>query len=112
MERAKPNLFMGLPGYTYDLFKMAAAEGRDLSSIEIVAMGGDRITRGSREKIAELLEEMGAVEPVITGAFGATEMKYAWGDCGAEDSCRIPHKPGHEHHRGGAPRYRRSARRG
>lgn len=87
MERARPNLFMGLPGYTYDLFKMAAAEGRDLSSIEIVAMGGDRITRGSREKIAELLEEMGAVEPVITGAFGATEMKYAWGDCGAEESC-------------------------
>ncbi len=87
IERARPNLFMGLPGYTYDLLKMAAAEGRDLSSIEIVAMGGDKISRGAREKIAELLEEMGAVDPVVTGAFGATEMKYAWGDCGAEESC-------------------------
>lgn len=87
IERAKPNLLMGLPGYTYDLLKMAAAEGRDLSSIEIVTMGGDRISRGAREKIAELLEEMGAVDPVVTGAFGATEMKYAWGDCGGDESC-------------------------
>jgi phenylacetate-CoA ligase len=86
MERARPTHFMGLPGYTYDLFKLAAAEGRDFSSIEIVTMGGDRITRGSRDKIAELLEEMGAVDPVVTGAFGATEMKYAWGDCGDEES--------------------------
>lgn len=85
IERARPLLFMGLPGYTYDLLKMAAAEGRDLSSIEIVAMGGDRITQGSREKIASLLEEMGAVDPIVTGAFGCTEMKYAWGDCGDDE---------------------------
>jgi phenylacetate-CoA ligase len=87
IERARPTLFMGLPGYTYDLMRMAAAEGRDLSTIEIVAMGGDRITRGAREKIAAFLEEMGAVDPVVTGAFGCTEMKYAWGDCGEEESC-------------------------
>ncbi|HEY5530393.1 MAG TPA: AMP-binding protein [Candidatus Anoxymicrobiaceae bacterium] len=86
IERAKPNLFMGLPSYTYDLFKIAAEQGRDFSSIEIVAMGGDRMTGGSREKIAELLEQMGAVDPVVTGAFGATEMKYAWGDCGEDES--------------------------
>ena len=87
IERVRPTLFMGLPGYTYDLLRMAAVEGRDLSSMEIVAMGGDRITKGAREKIAALLEEMGAVDPVVTGAFGATEMKYAWGDCGEEESC-------------------------
>ncbi|MHB8895777.1 MAG: phenylacetate--CoA ligase family protein [Candidatus Geothermincolia bacterium] len=87
IERVRPSLFMGLPGYTYDLIRMAAAEGRDLSDIQIVAMGGDRITTGSREKIVALLEDMGAVDPVVTGAFGATEMKYAWGDCGADESC-------------------------
>ncbi len=87
IERVKPTLVMGLPGYTYDLIRMAAAEGRDLSNIEIVAMGGDRVTGGSREKIAALLEDTGAVDPIVTGAFGATEMKYAWGDCGAEESC-------------------------
>ncbi len=87
IERVRPTLFMGLPGYTYHLMRMAASEGRDLSSLEIVAMGGDRITRGSREKISDLLEEMGAVDPVVTGAFGCTEMKYAWGDCGEEESC-------------------------
>jgi phenylacetate-CoA ligase len=87
IERVGPTLFMGLPGYTYDLMRMAAAEGRDLSNIELVAMGGDRITKGAREKIAGLLEEMGAIDPVVTGAFGATEMKYAWGDCGEEESC-------------------------
>lgn len=86
IERARPTHFMGLPGYTYDLLKMAAEEGRDFSSIEIVTMGGDRVRDSSREKVAELLEEMGAVDPIVTGAFGATEMKYAWGDCGAEDS--------------------------
>ena len=87
IERVRPTLFMGLPGYTYDLLRMAAAEGRDLSSVEIVAMGGDRITRGARDKIEGLLEEMGAIDPIVTGAFGATEMKYAWGDCGEEESC-------------------------
>jgi phenylacetate-CoA ligase len=81
IERVRPTFFMGLPGYTYDLIRMAAAEARDFSNIEIVAMGGDRITKGSREKIAELLEEMGAVDPVVTGAYGCTELKYAWGDC-------------------------------
>jgi phenylacetate-CoA ligase len=86
IERAKPTHFMGLPGYTYDLFKMAAEQGRDFSSIEIVTMGGDRVRDSSREKIADLLEEMGSVDPIITGAFGATEMKYAWGDCGAQES--------------------------
>jgi phenylacetate-coenzyme A ligase PaaK-like adenylate-forming protein len=86
IERIKPTFFMGLPGYTYDLFRMAAAEGRDFSNIQIVAMGGDRVTQGAREKIVALLEEMGAVDPVVTGAFGCTEMKYAWGDCGDDDS--------------------------
>jgi phenylacetate-coenzyme A ligase PaaK-like adenylate-forming protein len=85
IERLRPTLFMGLPGYTYDLFKKAAAEGRDLSSLEVVTMGGDRISPAAREKIAYLLEGMGAVEPVVTGAFGCTEMKYAWGDCGDDE---------------------------
>lgn len=85
IERVRPTVFMGLPGYTYDIIRMAAAEGRDLSSIEIVAMGGDRITQAAREKIASLLEDMGAIDPVITGAYGCTEMKYAWGDCGDEE---------------------------
>ena len=85
VERIRPTLFMGLPGYTYDLFKRAAAEGRDLSSLEVVTMGGDRISPAAREKIAYLLEEMGAVEPVVTGAFGCTEMKFAWGSCGDDE---------------------------
>jgi len=86
IERVRPSIFMGLPGYTYDLLRMAAAEGRDLSTIEIVATGGDRITQSSRDKIGALLEEMGAIDPIVTGAFGATEMKYAWGDCGDDES--------------------------
>lgn len=85
IERFRPTLFMGLPGYTYDLFRRAAAEGRDLSSLEVVAMGGDRVSTAAREKIIYLLEEMGAVQPVVTSAFGCTEMKYAWGDCGDDE---------------------------
>lgn len=85
IERVRPTLFMGLPGYTYDLFREAAADGRDLSSLEVVAMGGDRVSPAAREKIVYLLEEMGAVEPVVTSAFGCTEMKYAWGDCGDDE---------------------------
>jgi len=51
----------------------------------MVVLGADRVTPGAREKIASLLEEMGAVDPVVTGAYGCTEMKYAWGDCGDDD---------------------------
>ena len=85
VELIRPTMFMGLPGYSYDLLKTAAAEGRDLSSLEMVVLGADRVTPGAREKIASLLEEMGAVDPVVTGAYGCTEMKYAWGDCGDDD---------------------------
>ncbi len=85
IELIRPTMFMGLPGYSYDLLKTAAAEGRDLSSIEMVVLGADRVTMGAREKIASLLEEMGAVEPIVTGAYGCTEMKYAWGDCGDDE---------------------------
>lgn len=85
VERMKPKIFMGLPGYTYDLFRHAASEGRDLSSISFVVMGGDRVTSGARDKVSYLLEEMGSVNPVVCAAYGCTELKYAWADCGSEE---------------------------
>ncbi len=85
-ERMKPKIFMGLPGYTYDLFRHAASEGRDLSSLRIVVMGGDRVTKGAREKVSYLLEEMGSVNPVVCAAYGCTELKYSWADCGFDES--------------------------
>ncbi len=85
IERMKPKMFLGLPGYTYNLFRHAASEGRDLSSISFVLMGGDRVTQGTKDKVSYLLEEMGSVNPVICSAYGCTELKYAWADCGAEE---------------------------
>ena len=81
LEKMRPSHLTGIPGYVYHLIRQGVEEGRDLSSIEVVFLGGDRVTAGYREKLASLLKENGSKDPIVISVFGFTESKKCWIEC-------------------------------
>ncbi|MBI4864798.1 MAG: AMP-binding protein [Candidatus Riflebacteria bacterium] len=81
IERLKPYLIAGIPGYMYHLLRTAQAQGADMSSVRLVALGAEKVPPGLRERMHELLTSMGAKDPNIFGTYGFTEAKMAWGEC-------------------------------
>jgi phenylacetate-CoA ligase len=72
---------IAMPGYVYHTFRTAREEGADFSSVRLVIIAGDRVPRGMKEKLAELLEEMGAKDFYIISAFGFTEARKGYSEC-------------------------------
>jgi len=81
LEKMRPTHLTGIPGYVYHLIRQGIEEGRDLSSIEVVFLGGDRVTVGYREKLAAMLKENGSNDPKVTSVLGFTESKKCWIEC-------------------------------
>ncbi|MGE4619872.1 MAG: AMP-binding protein [Planctomycetota bacterium] len=81
LEKMRPSHLTGIPGYVYHLIRQGVEEGRDLSSIEVVFLGGDRVTAGYREKLASLLKENGAKDPRVISVLGFTESRKCWIEC-------------------------------
>lgn len=81
LEKMRPSHLTGIPGYVYHLIRQGVEEGRDLSSIEVVFLGGDRVTAGYREKLASLLKENGSKNPKVISVFGFTESRKCWIEC-------------------------------
>ncbi len=81
IEKMKPTHLTGIPGYVYHMIRQGVEEGRDLSSIEVVFLGGDRVTLGYREKLESLLRENGSRDPKVTSVLGFTESKKCWIEC-------------------------------
>ncbi|MHC1585039.1 MAG: phenylacetate--CoA ligase family protein [Candidatus Syntropharchaeia archaeon] len=86
IERFRPGVIYGIPGYTYHLMRTAAGEGRDFSSIKRVIIGAERVPPGLREKIRGFLEEMGAKDPLVLTTYGFSEQRGGWQECAAEFS--------------------------
>jgi len=81
LEKMRPSHLTGIPGYVYHLIRQGIEEGRDLSSIEVVFLGGDRVTVGYREKLESMLRENGSKNPKVTSVLGFTESKKCWIEC-------------------------------
>ncbi|MEE2890185.1 MAG: AMP-binding protein [Planctomycetota bacterium] len=81
LEKMRPSHLTGIPGYVYHLIRQGMEEGRDLSSIELVFLGGDRVTPGYREKLASMLKEIGSKDPLVISVFGFTESRKCWIEC-------------------------------
>ncbi|MFQ5653801.1 MAG: phenylacetate--CoA ligase family protein [Planctomycetota bacterium] len=87
ISKVRPSTICGIPGYVYHLLRQAVEARQDLSSIEKVFLGGDRIVGGFREKLVEILKEGGAREPRIFSVLGFTESRKCWAECsGGEDT--------------------------
>jgi phenylacetate-CoA ligase len=87
LERLKPTLIVGMPGYVYHLLRIGVAESRDFRSVRLVALGGENVAPGLKRKIAAMLEGAGAREVRVCSVLGFTEARHCWSECpGAPDT--------------------------
>lgn len=83
LERLEATVLTATPGYAYHLLRLAAQEGRDLSRLHTVIMGGDRLPPKLKLRILELLEKSGAERVAVVSTYGFTEGRVAWSECRA-----------------------------
>lgn len=81
MERLKPTLVAGMPGYFYHLLRTAVEQGRDVSSVRTVALGGENVPGGLKRKLAGLFESAGNPGVRVSSVLGFTEARQCWAEC-------------------------------
>ena len=86
IARLRAEALIGVPGYIYHLLRKAAAEHLDLSSIQSVVLGAERVPPGLKQKIRDLLGSMGAREVRVFGTYGFTEARMAFAECPTQDN--------------------------
>ncbi len=86
IEKLKPTLISGIPGYVYHLLRNGAEQGRDFSSIRLILLGGDRVTDHQRRRITEILEQQGSKDPQVLSVYGFTEARQCFAECPAKES--------------------------
>lgn len=81
MERLKITLAAFIPGYCYHLLREAIKQGRDFSNLKFLVFGAERVSPAFREKVKEMLAQVGAHEVQIFATYASTEAKTAWLQC-------------------------------
>lgn len=81
MERLKVNVVTMIPGYCYHLLREAVKQKRDFSNLKYIVFGAERVSPAFREKVKELLVQVGAKEVQILATYASTEAKTAWIQC-------------------------------
>ena len=81
IEKMKAQFLVFIPGYAYHVLRQAASEKRDFSNVKYIFFGGERVSNGLREKVKELLAQMGSHEVKILATYASTESKTAWIQC-------------------------------
>jgi len=80
-ERLKPTAIVAMPGYWYHLLRRMVDEGRDLSHVKKIALGGENVPAGFKRKVVELMGTCGAVDVKIASVLGFTEARQCWAEC-------------------------------
>ncbi|MBI4335758.1 MAG: AMP-binding protein [Candidatus Omnitrophica bacterium] len=81
IEKIKPSFIIGVPGYVYHILRIAHEQGLKWNFVNKIALGASRVPAGFKQKVGELLAEMGAKDTRIFGTYGFTEARCAWGEC-------------------------------
>ena len=81
ISKVKPDFLVGVPSYIYHLVRTAKEMGRTFEFVKKIVLGASAVPEGFKQKLAELLREMGAKDLHIMGTYGFTEAKCAWGEC-------------------------------
>ena len=84
IQKIQPAVLAGIPGYVYHLLREAHSQGLDLGYIKGLALGGDAVTPGYRERVKELLRGLGSTDPFVQSVLGFTEARKCWIECRAE----------------------------
>ena len=80
LEKIKPSVILGVPSYIYHLLKVALERKTDLSFVKKIVLGASKVTIPFKQKLAELLEQMGARDVSVFGTYGFTEARCAWAE--------------------------------
>ncbi|HLF19126.1 MAG TPA: AMP-binding protein [Candidatus Omnitrophota bacterium] len=78
--RMKPSVVMGVPSYVYHVFRTAREQGCKMDFVKKVVLGAARVTVAFKQKLAEIIEGMGARDVAIFGTYGFTEARCAWAE--------------------------------
>ncbi len=81
VEYLSPTVLVFIPGYAYYFLREGVKQGRDFSSVQKIFFGGERVPPGLKDKIRDLLMEMGSKDPTVLATYGMTEARVAWGEC-------------------------------
>ncbi len=81
IERLKAGLVAFIPGYGYHLLREAVGQKRNFSNLKFVISGGERASVGMKEKVTELLRQLGAKDAQYLSTYAMTEGKTAWIQC-------------------------------
>lgn len=81
MERLKVNVVAIIPGYGYHLMREAIKQKKDFSNLKYMIFGAERVSPAFRQKMKELLAQVGAREVTILATYASTEFKTAWLQC-------------------------------
>lgn len=80
VTKMKPALILGVPSYVYHVLRTAHEQKCDFSCVKKVVLGASKVTIGFKQKLASLLESMGATNVSIFGTYGFTEARTAWAE--------------------------------
>ena len=88
IERMKGTAVVGTPGFVYHMLRTGVEHGTDFSSVKKVVLGAEKVPPGLKTKMIECMQKGGAGEVTISGTYGFTEARMAWGECpaGADES--------------------------
>jgi len=84
IERMKGSALVGTPGFVYHMLRTGNEKGTDFSTVKKVVLGAEKVPPGLKAKMIECLERGGAKDVVISGTYGFTEARMAWGECPAK----------------------------
>lgn len=79
--KMRPAVIIGVPSYVYHILRQAREEGRKMDFVKKIVLGAAKVTIPFKQKIVELLAEMGAKNVAVFGTYGFTEARCAWAEC-------------------------------
>jgi len=80
IERMSAEVLVGVPSYVYHLLRRAARSGTRLPHIRSVVLGAEKVPEGLKEKIREVLRELGSDDVAVFGTYGFTEARMAFAE--------------------------------
>jgi len=81
LQKIKPAVLVGVPSYVYHVLREAKMKECKMDFLKKVVLGAARLGEGFKEKVAELLADMGGSDVSVMGTYGFTEARCAWSEC-------------------------------
>ena len=83
IEKLSATALIGTPGFVYHVLRRGNEAGTSFANVKRVVLGAEKVPAGLKLKIIESLQKGGAGDVVVSGTYGFTEARMAFGECPA-----------------------------